>query len=142
MNISAMSLDWYAHLLLNMSRYTEAMRHMKSAYELCVRLNGEVHEQSVILLNDLGSISFTKGNLDDAVDYLTKAVVTGEKLAEMDDIASIHVNLGNVYIKKGLLDEAKKSCLKGWKLSKKTKNDESMGEAKLCLEEIKKLLTK
>lgn len=168
LTIWAVNLDWYAHLLLNLSRFTEALRYMEKAYEMCVKLNGEEHEQSIVLLNDLGSINFTKGNLDDAIIYLTKAAkigkkkkkliflckkkkvrdknylfcISGEKLPEMEDVASIHNNLGNVYIKKGLLDEAKRSCTKGWKLSKKAKNNESLNEAKLCLEEVKKLLSK
>lgn len=58
----------------------------------------------------------------------------------MEDLSSIYTNLGNVYIKKGLLDEAKKSCSRGWRLSKDKKNYETMEEAKACLDEIKKLL--
>ncbi|XP_008212523.1 tetratricopeptide repeat protein 19 homolog, mitochondrial [Nasonia vitripennis] len=138
----SMNLDWYAHLLLNMARYSEAMNFMQKAYDLCVKLNGELHEQCVVLLNDLGSISFMKGNLDEAIEYLNKAAEIGKQLPDMEDIASIHVNLGNVYLKKGLLDEAKKCCAKGWKLSKDKNNYESLDEAKACLDEVNKLLTK
>ena len=60
----------------------------------------------------------------------------------MEDLSSIHVNLGNVYIKKGLLDEAKRCCTVGWKLSKSQNNMESLQEAKTCLDEVNKLLTK
>lgn len=74
-----MNVDWYAHLLLSVARHTEAMRYMRQAYDLCVKLYGETHEQCVVLLNDLGSISFLKGNLDDAISYLTKAAEIGKK---------------------------------------------------------------
>lgn len=60
----------------------------------------------------------------------------------MEDLPSIHVNLGNIYIKKGLLDEAKKCCTKGWKLSKSNKNLEIIEEAKACIDEVNKLLAK
>jgi tetratricopeptide repeat protein 19 len=60
----------------------------------------------------------------------------------VEEISSIHVNLGNVYMKKGLLNEAKQSCMKGWKLSKKKKNNELLEEANLCLQEVNKLLMK
>ena len=76
----AMNLDWLAHLLLSMSRFTEAMKYMEKAYVQFVKLNGEEHEQSVILLNDLGSISFLKENFDDALQYLSKAVEIGNCL--------------------------------------------------------------
>ncbi|KAL7287847.1 hypothetical protein TKK_0017916 [Trichogramma kaykai] len=138
----AMNLDFLAHLLLSMSRYTEAMKYMEKAYVQCVKLNGEEHEQSVVLLNDLGSISFLKGNLDDAIDYLNKAIEIGEKLPAMESLASIYVNLGNVQLKKGLLDEAKRCCAKGWRLAKKLKDQESVEEAKTCLDEVEKLFTK
>lgn len=74
----AMNLDWYAHLLLTMSKYTEAMKYMEQAYEYCVKLNGELHEQNVVLLNDLGSISFTKENYDEAMAFLIKAADLGK----------------------------------------------------------------
>ncbi|XP_011506239.1 PREDICTED: tetratricopeptide repeat protein 19 homolog, mitochondrial, partial [Ceratosolen solmsi marchali] len=132
------NVDWYAHMLLAASRYSEAMKYMEKAYVACVKHNGETHEQSVVLLNDLGLISFMKGNLDDALHYLNKAVEIGEKLPNMDNVSSIHVNLGNVYMKKGLINEAKHSCLKGWKLSKKINNKELLEEANLCLKEVNK----
>ncbi|XP_058804758.1 tetratricopeptide repeat protein 19 homolog, mitochondrial [Phymastichus coffea] len=138
----AMNVDWYAHFLMTMSRYTEAMRFMEKAYDLCVKLNGEIHEQSVVLLNDLGSICFIKGNLDEAINFLSKAAEIGANLPDMEDLSSIHINLGNVYIKKGLLDEAKKCCTTGWRLSKSKKNLETLEEAKTCLDEVNKLLTK
>lgn len=65
----------------------------------------------------------------------------GEQLPDMEDLASIYVNLGNIFIKKGLFEEAKKSCAKGWKLSKSRKNDETLNESKACLDEVEKLMT-
>ena len=69
-------------------------------------------------------------------------VIVGEKIPEMEDLPAIYINLGNVYIKKGLLDEAKRLCTKGWKISKSSNNYESLDEAKTCLDEVNKLLTK
>lgn len=57
----------------------------------------------------------------------------------MEDLGAIHVNLGNVFIKKGLYEEAEKSCHKGWKLSKKNDDRECLAEASDCLDEIKKI---
>ena len=73
----AMTLDWYAHMLLDLSRLNEAMKYIKLAYDMCIQLNGEVHEQSVVLLNDLGTIAFLKENFDEAIEYLTKATEIG-----------------------------------------------------------------
>ncbi|XP_015604091.1 tetratricopeptide repeat protein 19 homolog, mitochondrial [Cephus cinctus] len=137
----AMTLDWYARLLFEQSRHTEALNSFLKAYELCVRINGREHEQTVVLLNDLGTISSLRGDDDEAIDYLSEAVEIGKKLPDMVDLGSIHVNLGNVYMKKGLYEAAKKSCQEGWKLSKNRNNEESLTEASNCLNEIKRLLS-
>lgn len=77
----AMNLDWYAHLLLTLSRYEEAMKYMEKAYEYCVKINGDNHEQTVVLLNDLGSISFAKKNYEEAAAFLVQAVELGKFLS-------------------------------------------------------------
>lgn len=64
----------------------------------------------------------------------------GERLPNMVDLGSIHVNLGNVLLKKGLYNEAKKSCQKGRRIAKSRDDDDSLVEADKCLKELKRLL--
>ena len=55
-----MTLDWYAHMLLDLiSRLTEAMQYIQFAYDMCIQLNGEIHKQSLVLLNHLGIVLLT-----------------------------------------------------------------------------------
>ncbi|XP_048508334.1 tetratricopeptide repeat protein 19 homolog, mitochondrial isoform X1 [Athalia rosae] len=135
----AMAADWYARLLLAQSKYEKALEYLQKAYKVCIDVNGEEHEQTVVLLNDLGTISFLKGDNEKAIDYFTLAAEIGDKLPDMEDLSSIHVNLGNVLMKKGLYDAAKKSCQRGWYLSKSRNNEESLVEANDCLDEIRKI---
>lgn len=135
-----MAMDWYARMLLSQLKHGEAFKYFLKAYQVCVKINGQEHEQTVVLLNDLGSISFLKGDNEGAVDYFTQATEIGKKLPDMEELATIHVNLGNVFIKRGMFDAAKKSCQEGWNLSKRRNNQESLVEANDCLEEINKLL--
>lgn len=65
----------------------------------------------------------------------------GENLPDMVDLGSIHVNLGNVLLKKGLYDEAKRSCQRGRKIAKNREDTDSLLEADKCLKEVKKLLS-
>lgn len=65
----------------------------------------------------------------------------GENLPDMVDLGSIHVNLGNVFLKKGLYDEAKKSCQRGRKIAKSRDNNDSLLEAIECLKKVKRLLS-
>jgi len=59
----------------------------------------------------------------------------------MVDLGSIHVNLGNVLLKKGLYNEAKKYCQQGRKLAKSRDDNDSLLEADECLKEVKRLLS-
>lgn len=58
----------------------------------------------------------------------------------MIHIASVHINLGNVYLKKGLYLNAKKACYEGQRIAKNNEDEESLVEANKCLDDIKKLL--
>ncbi|KAK9510676.1 hypothetical protein O3M35_005412 [Rhynocoris fuscipes] len=136
----AMTLDWYARFLLERDRLEEALNYFKKAYDLCISIYGEIHEQTVVLLNDLGTISFLKGNMEDAMDYLNKAVEIGRHLPNMEDLSSVYVNLGNMYLQKRMFDEAKKYCKEGWQNAKRHKNSDGLQEATLCLDELNKAM--
>lgn len=136
----AMTLDWYARFLLEEHRLDEAFANFEKAYEVCVKLNGEIHEQTVVLLNDLGTISFLKGDHDTALQYLTKAIEIGKHLPNMEDFSSVYVNLGNIYLQKKLYAEAKKYCKEGWQNANRHKNSEGIQEATLCLNELSKVM--
>lgn len=138
----AMTLDWYARFLHECNRLDEAFNNYKKAYDMCLQLNGEIHEQTVILLNDLGTISFLRGDNDNAIMYMTKAVETGKHLPNMEDFSSVYVNLGNIYIQKSMYSEASKSCKEGWQNAKRHKNKEGIKEANTCLEELRNILGK
>ncbi|XP_012286118.1 tetratricopeptide repeat protein 19 homolog, mitochondrial isoform X2 [Orussus abietinus] len=142
MLLRAMTMDWYARFLLSQSRLTEAYKNFLQSYELSVQVNGKVHDQTVILLNDLGTVSSMLGNEDQALEYFTEAAEIGKNLPEMEDLGWIHINLGKLYIIKGLYDAAKKACEKGFLISKARNNEESLAEARNCLSEVKKILSK
>lgn len=139
--LQGMTFDWYAQMLLSQSRYTEAFNYFLEAYDICKKINGEEHEQTIVLLNDLGTVSYMRGEYDEAVKYLSTATNIGKNLPDMVDLGSIYVNLGNVFLKKGLYDEAKKSCQQGRMIAKNRDDNDSLLEADECLKEIKRLLS-
>lgn len=75
--LQGMTFDWYARMLLSQSRYTEAFNYFIQAYDICKKMNGEEHEQTVVLLNDLGTISYIRGEYDEAIKYLSTAAKIG-----------------------------------------------------------------
>lgn len=75
----AMSLDWFAKMQLSQSKFSAALKNIERAYQVCLRVHGREHEQTVVLLNDLGTISCLAGDDDQAINYLTSAAEIGEK---------------------------------------------------------------
>lgn len=132
----AMTLDWYARFTLDKRRYNEAFTLFEKAFETNVQVNGVDHEQNVILLNDLGTVCCLLNNYDEAIKYLSQAVSISKKLPEMEDTASVYVNLGTVYLKKKMLVEAKNACKEGWRKAKRMNNAEAVQEASICLDEV------
>lgn len=139
LSLWAMSLDWYARFLLERERMEEALNNFQKAYKMSLKVNGEIHEQTVVLLNDLGTINFLMGNNDEAIEYLQKAIEIGRHLPNMEDFSSVHVNLGNIFLQRKLYAEAEKYCTEGFKNATRHKNAEGIHEATICLEELKKV---
>ncbi|XP_053978263.1 tetratricopeptide repeat protein 19 homolog, mitochondrial-like isoform X1 [Hylaeus volcanicus] len=139
LQLLGLTLESYAAMLLLQSHYTDAMNYLTQAYDISVKINGEEHEQTVVLLNDLGTVNCMVKEYDQAIKYLSEATEIGKKLPEMSDIGTIQVNLGNAFIMKGLYEQAKKNCIEGKRLGKANNHKESVIEAEECLEKIKKL---
>lgn len=53
----------------------------------------------------------------------------------MEELGTMYVNLGRIYLRKELLDNARKCCGYGWKLSIDHGNDALKSEAQLCLDD-------
>lgn len=130
-------MDAYARYLLNQGHTKKSFVHFKKAYEICVQLNGEIFEMNVILLNDLGTLSYIQGHVEEALNYLNKAAKIGQHLPDMENFSSVYVNIGNIYLKQGLFKEAEKHCVEGMKNAKRHHYDEGKKEAAQCLEEVK-----
>ncbi|KOC70529.1 Tetratricopeptide repeat protein 19-like protein, mitochondrial [Habropoda laboriosa] len=141
LQLLGLNLEKYASMLFSRAQYTDALKYFIQAYDVSIKVNGEDSEQTVVLLNDLGSANYMLQKYDKAIEYLTKAAELGKKFPDMIDLGFIHVNLGNTLIEKGLYEEAKNNCSEGERLAKDGNNEESMIEAKKCLEKIKSLIS-
>lgn len=137
LGLYALTLDAYARYLLNQGSTKKAFVNFKKSYDICVKLNGEIFEMNVVLLNDLGTLSYIQGHVDEALKYLNKAAKIGQHLPDMENFSSVHINLGNIYLKEGLLKEAEKHCVEGMKNAKRHRYEEGKKEAAHCLDEIK-----
>ncbi|XP_031843893.1 tetratricopeptide repeat domain 19 [Nomia melanderi] len=141
LQLVGLASEWYGSLLLSESRYIDALKYLTEAYNIAIKILGEEDEQTVILLNDLGTVKCMMKEYDQAIEYITEAIKIGAELPDMIDIGSIYVNLGNVYLEKGLYKEAKKNCTEGKRLGKSQNHDKSVDVAEKCLERIKEIMS-
>lgn len=141
MGLFSLTLDAYARYLLNQGNTNKAFTNFQKSYDVCVKLNGEVFEMNVILLNDLGTLSYVQGRVEEALNFLNKAAKIGQHLPDMENFSSVHINLGNIYLKQGLLKEAEKHCTEGMKNAKRHNYSEGRKEASQCLDEIKSAMS-
>lgn len=131
----AMSMDWFARFLININKLSEAKKHFIRAHEVCERVNGPTHEQTGVLLNDIGSVLFLEGKHDEAIEYFHRAIDVA-RASESAEIGSFYVNLASVYIQKTNLEEAERCCREALSLSEKFNNNDSLQEAQNCMTEI------
>lgn len=133
----AMAEDWYGRLFVDGNKIETGLSYMKKAYERMKHLVDIEQEHLVIQLNDLGTVCDRLGNVDESIEYYSKAIDLGKKFPDMHDLGVMYVNLGRAYIKKNMLDAARKSCGHGLKLGVTSKNDDVKREADLCMQQIR-----
>lgn len=134
----ALTEDWYGRLFIDCSRYDDGLKFMVNSLNRMRGVSDVEQEHLVVQLNDIGTVYDSLGQTDESIHYLNEALEMAKSL-NMEDLGAMHVNLGRAYIKKQLLDIARKHCGHAWKLGVTTKNKEVKKEAELCLKEIKNI---
>lgn len=138
----ANTLDWYGRYLIDCKKEVdEGITCLRKAYEICIDVNGKKHEQTIVMLNDLGTYSNMIGDGDSAINYLKEAAKIGDDFPDMKDLASIYVNLGQLYLSREMFKESETACQEGLKKAKENENKEAIVEANLCLKELYKFYT-
>lgn len=84
LQLLGVNLEWYASMLFSQSHYVEALKYFTQAYKICIKINGEEHEETVILLCNLGSVNYMLQKYDQAIEYLSKALELGNISTDKD----------------------------------------------------------
>jgi len=116
--------------------FEKACKYFTKAYETCLQTKGEMNEQTVILLQQLGSVCYQKGDLEKAIAYLRKATDLGKHFPGLVELSNAYVSLGNILLKQGLVEEAKSLCNQGLKNALRHKYEQGIKESNACLEEV------
>lgn len=134
----ALTEDWYGRLYLDCQQYEQGIKLMISALEKMKEVSSVEQEHIVLQLNDIGAVYDELDKTDESISCFKEAILLGKSM-KMDEIGTTYVNLGRVYIKKKMIEEARKSCGYAWKLGVLAKDKDVKQEAELCLKEIKNL---
>lgn len=132
----AMAEDWYGRLIIENGNYEEGLVYMITSLNRMKEVPDIEEEHIVIQLNDIGTVYNQMGKSDDSITYFKEAIEKGRKL-DMDELGTMYVNLGRAYLKKNLVDDARKHCGYAWRLGVLKKSDIIKDEAEDCLKEIK-----
>ncbi|XP_055597851.1 tetratricopeptide repeat protein 19 homolog, mitochondrial [Uranotaenia lowii] len=129
--------NWYAQLLMELKRFTEAKSCFLQAYEAYTEIHGKLTEEGLTILNNL---SVACSNLEDYVTaeyYLKQAIALAAQLPEQTEAGIYRANLGLLYLQQGLLEQAREFCSFAWKHGTKHQHEETVIQANYCLEQIK-----
>ena len=111
LGLYATTLDAYGRYLMNQGEINTAIICFRKAYKASVKINGEVFKINVILLNDLGTIHFVQGMFNEASHYFRKADQIGQHFLDMEILSTLYIDLGNIFLKQGMLKEAEQNCV-------------------------------
>lgn len=137
------SYDWFAKHLLAMNDYGGAADMLQRAVQISSLVLGPLHDQTLILLNDIGTTLAMNNSPEEGQIFIRKAV-EGAIANQSKELASFYVNLGLVNLKLSKLDEAKRYCEYSMELAKKNRDHYNTQEvielSQTCLDEVRKLL--
>lgn len=130
-----MSCDGYGQYLMSHGHHQKARDQFKQAYDISCQVSGEMDDQSLVLLNSLGTISATMGDNKMSQEYFQEVIQKARKI-NSEHLPHFLVNYGLVSIQMKLYDVAKRNCNEALQLAKKTKNGEAYEQAQNCLKVI------
>ncbi|XP_063366819.1 tetratricopeptide repeat protein 19 homolog, mitochondrial [Cydia amplana] len=136
----AVAEDWCGRLYVDCNRLEEGLKLMVNSLEHMQSVGDVGQEHFVVQLNDIGTVCVQLGRTDESIAYFKQAIEIGKQLPEMEELGTMYVNLGRAYLKKQLVEEARKSCGHGWKLGVQANNKEIKDEAEECIKEVKNMI--
>lgn len=137
------SYDWFAKHLVAINDYENAIEMLRRALEISSKILGPLHEQTLILLNDLGTTLAMSNLPEEGKTYIQRAV-EGAIESKSRELVSFYVNLGLVNLQLRKLSEAKRYCEYSIELALKDQDNHNNSEiiklSQICLNEVKHLL--
>lgn len=134
--------DWLAKHYIGENNMEEATKVLKKAVQISSVVLGRIHDQTLILMNDVGTTLAMSDSPEEGCDYIKKAV-EGAKEAGSQELASFYANLGLIHLQLMKIDQAIYYCEQSTKLASSNRQHynfkDVIATSRYCLDEIKKL---
>lgn len=134
----SLAQNYYAQLLMDLKKFVEAEKYLTESYKIYTNIHGIVNREAIMMMNNLSVICLDLNEYTKAREYLEKAIETAKDIPDMLEVGVLQANLGLLYLRQGLVSQAKEICALAWRMGKKNSDDDTLKQADYCLEEIKK----
>nr|XP_042899161.1 tetratricopeptide repeat protein 19 homolog, mitochondrial isoform X2 [Parasteatoda tepidariorum] len=131
----AMSMDWYAKHLLSVGMLKEAKENFQKAFYISEKLNGPSHPQTLVLMNDIGSVQSLLKEYSSAIETF-EMVIKRSVGSDSNDVPAFYCNLGATYLQIGDVERGETACKMALRLAKKSEHSDAQSDAEECLAEV------
>ncbi|XP_065355718.1 tetratricopeptide repeat protein 19 homolog, mitochondrial isoform X2 [Calliphora vicina] len=138
----ALTTNWFGQLLMKENKFKQAKQCFEDAYDCFIKIHGACNEEAVTILNNLSVVCTSMGHFGEARRYILKALDLVKSIKDTSQEGVLLANLGLIYLREGLINEAKTYCSQAWKTGKTQQNDAAIEQAEYCLNEIKTYTSK
>lgn len=149
--------------MLQREDFAAARIRLNTSYDVYTQVHGKNDSHVVDMLNNLAvvctNVSSNRGihfcdsqfsnnsrsrfQLDDfaaAEMYINEAIQLAKTYPEMFETGIYHANLGLLYLRKGLLPQARSSCSTARRMAKESNSADGIDQANYCIEQIKAMM--
>ncbi|XP_072164844.1 tetratricopeptide repeat protein 19, mitochondrial-like [Diadema setosum] len=122
-----MCMENFARFLTTRNRLAEAEQYYKKALKICeedLQEDDVSHPQTLVLLNDLGTVCDMRGHFDEAEGYMQRALLLAEKDSP-SMVPTILCNLASVNMHKGRKEDARALYQRALRIAEKSGDREA-----------------
>ena len=124
--------DWYGKHLIDYNEFKKAILATSQALSICKKINGYYCEQTLTLINDLGTIYLALDQIKQAIEHFREALKIASAI-DSSSIKTIYYNIGMCYLQMNEKKLASSHCYACFKLALKDDDKSMQKVAKECL---------
>ncbi|XP_013402317.1 tetratricopeptide repeat protein 19, mitochondrial [Lingula anatina] len=131
-------LESQARFWVYQKEYEKALENYHLALDIAAKYLPLDHPQKLVIMNDVSSLYYLKGDMTTAEKYMEEALDVAE-VTQVPELPQFYCNQGLIFAQLGRFDEAETSCRKALKVAKDRDDQESVKEALDCLADVRKM---